>query len=69
MQGVSIFGLSIAHVHHLFLKMTSGDKYYYICFSEEGIDPDLPENITSECRAGPKSTMLPYIVFCLKGWL
>ena len=30
---------------HLFLRMTSGDKYYYFCFAEKGIDPDLPESI------------------------
>lgn len=30
---------------HLFLKMTSEDKYYYTCFADEGTEPDLPEDM------------------------
>ena len=30
---------------HLFLKMTSEDKYHYACFADEGTEPDLPEDM------------------------
>ena len=70
MQGVSIFGLSIARVHSFIPQNDLRRQILLRLFFRGGNWSWLAwEHTISECRAGFPPTVPPYIVFCLKGWL